>query len=118
VSFESYIGLVEVGVGLLPAGGGLTYIARRAAENAQAFNLTSDMLKFVNNGFTNAAMGKVSSSALEARQMGYLTDSDVVVANRDELLHVALTQAKSMNDSGWRPRLFNRLQDRLSDLWR
>jgi len=98
---ETYAGLVEVGVGLVPAGGGLTYIARRAAENA-ATAPGADLLSFLKEGFTAAAMAKVGTSALESRAFGYLLDSDVVVPNKDELLHVAVAQAKAMADSGWR----------------
>ena len=101
-TMETYMGLVEVGVGLIPAGGGLTYIARRAAETAQAANATSDFLKFLHIGFGNAATAKVSSSALEAKEMGFMLEDDIVVPNRDELLHVAITQAKAMFDSSYR----------------
>jgi len=104
VAMESYIGLVEVGVGLVPGAGGLTYIARRAAENAQA-STGSDLLPFLTEGFTAAAMAKVGTSALESRKLGYLLDSDIVVPNKDELLYVALQQAKAMADAGWRPPL-------------
>ena len=98
---ETYVGLVEVGVGLLPGGGGLTCIARRAAENATAASST-DLLAFVREGFTAAATAKVGTSALESRQLGYLLDSDVIVPHRDELLFVAIAQAKAMAASGWR----------------
>ncbi|RPE73117.1 3-hydroxyacyl-CoA dehydrogenase [Tibeticola sediminis] len=101
---ESYIGLVEVGVGLIPGGGGLTYIARRAAENAR-LSTGKDLLPFLSDGFTAAAMAKVGTSALESRKLGYLLESDVVVAHRDELLHVALNEARAMAESGWRPPL-------------
>ena len=103
---ESYVGLVEVGVGLIPGGGGLAAIARRAAEQARnAFpgNPNADLLPFLTEGFTNAAMAKVATSALEARQMGYLLWSDVIVPHKDELLFVASAQAKALFDSGWRP---------------
>lgn len=102
-TMESYIGLVEIGVGLIPAGGGLTYIARRAAENALAFNGTQNFLKFVQTGFEVTATAKVSSSALEARQMGFLLETDIIIPNRDELLYVAQTQAKAMFESGYIP---------------
>ncbi len=102
-AMESYIGLVEVGVGLIPGGGGLAYVARRAAEMASAGNANADLLKFVTDGFTNAAMAKVGTSAIESRKLGYLLWSDVIVPNKDELLHVAITQAKSMFASGYRP---------------
>jgi 3-hydroxyacyl-CoA dehydrogenase len=98
---ESYVGLVEVGVGLLPGGGGLTYIARRGAEKAKAANNT-DYLAFVKDGFQAAAMATVGTSALESRKLGYLLDDDVIVAHKDELLHVAIQQAKAMADAGWR----------------
>ena len=98
---ESYIGLVEVGVGLVPGAGGLTYIARRAAENAQ-FSTSKDLLPFLTEGFTAAAMAKVGTSAIESRKLGYLLDSDVIVPHKDELLYVALNEAKALAASGWR----------------
>jgi 3-hydroxyacyl-CoA dehydrogenase len=101
-AMESYVGLVEVGVGLVPGAGGLTYIARRAAENAQA-STDKDLLKFVIEGFTAAAMAKVGTSAIESRKLGYLLESDLIVPNKDELLYVALQQAKAMYDAGYRP---------------
>jgi 3-hydroxyacyl-CoA dehydrogenase len=101
-AMESYMGLVEVGVGLVPGAGGLTYIARRAAEMAAAGNANADIFKFVTDGFTNAAMAKVGTSAIESRRLGYLLWSDVVVPNKDELLYVAGQQAKAMFDSGYR----------------
>ena len=100
---ESYVGLVEVGVGLIPGGGGLAYIARRAAEMAAAGNANADVFKFLTDGFTNAAMAKVGTSAIESRKLGYLLWSDIVVPHKDELLHVAVAQAKAMLASGWRP---------------
>ncbi|GAP37071.1 3-hydroxyacyl-CoA dehydrogenase NAD-binding domain-containing protein [Piscinibacter sakaiensis] len=105
-AMESYVGLVEVGVGLIPGGGGLAYIARRAAEMAAAGGNTAavgDIQKFLIDGFTNAAMAKVATSAIEARRMGWLLWSDVIVPHKDELLHVALEQAKGLAASGWRP---------------
>lgn len=101
VAMESYIGLVEVGVGLVPGGGGLAYIARRAAENA-ASSTGKDLLPFLTEGFTAAAMAKVGTSALESRKLGYLLDSDVIVPHKDELLFVAINEAKAMFDSGYR----------------
>ena len=102
-AMESYVGLVEVGVGLIPGAGGLTYIARRAAEMAAAGNANADILTFLKDGFTTAAMAKVGTSAIDSRQLGYLLGSDVIVPHKDELLFVALTQAKALFDSGYRP---------------
>lgn len=98
---ESYIGLVEVGVGLIPGAGGLTYIARRAAENA-ATSTGKDLLPFLTEGFTAAAMAKVGTSAIESRSIGYLLESDLIVPHKDELLFVALNEAKAMFRAGYR----------------
>ena len=100
-AMESYIGLVEVGVGLVPGAGGLTYIARRAAEN-MALSTSKDLLPFLTEGFTAAAMAKVGTSALECRKIGYLLESDVIVAHKDELLFVAINEARAMAAQGYR----------------
>ncbi len=98
---ESYIGLVEVGIGLLPAGGGLKEIALRSAREARG----NDILQFLKNRFTLAATAAVSKSAVEAKSMGYLSKGDVIVLHPHELLHVAKTQALAMADAGYRPPL-------------
>ncbi len=100
-SIESYIGLVEVGVGLIPSGGGLKEAALRAAADAKG----NDLLQFLKNNFINAATAVVSKSALEARQLGYLKPDDVIVFNPYELLHVAKVEARAMFDAGYRPPL-------------
>jgi 3-hydroxyacyl-CoA dehydrogenase len=106
-AIESYIGLVEVGVGLIPGGGGLAYLARRAAEQVEAAKGVSgqngaELIGFVKEGFQAAAMAKVGVSAHESRKYGYLLDSDVIVPNKDEVLYVAIQQAKAMFESGYR----------------
>ena len=101
-AMESYMGFVEVGVGLVPGGGGLTYIARRAAEMAASGNANADIFKFLSDGFTSAAMAKVGTSAIESRKLGYLLCSDIIVPHKDELLFVATQQAKAMFESGYR----------------
>jgi 3-hydroxyacyl-CoA dehydrogenase len=98
-ALESYVGLVEVGVGLVPAGGGLKEIAVRAARDAKG----NDLLQFLKGYFTNAAMATVSKSALEAQKIGYLNADDVIVFNPFELLHVAKVEARAMFDAGYRP---------------
>ncbi len=100
-AMESYIGLVEIGVGLIPGAGGLTYIARRASENI-AKSTGKDILPFLTEGFTAAAMAKVGTSALESQKLGYLLESDTIVAHKDELLFVAINEAKAMAASGYR----------------
>jgi 3-hydroxyacyl-CoA dehydrogenase len=97
-TLESYIGLVEVGVGLIPAGGGLKELAVRAAADAKG----TDILQFLKTGFTHAAMAAVSKSAIEAQEMGYLRKDDVIVFNPYELLHVAKSQARALFDGGYR----------------
>jgi len=97
-SIESYIGLVEVGVGLVPAGGGLKEAALRAAADAKG----NDLLQFLKTYFLNAATANVSKSALEAQAMGYLKPSDTIVFNSYELLHVAKVEARAMYDAGYR----------------
>ncbi len=101
-AMESYMGLVEVGVGLIPGGGGLAYIARRAAEMAAAGNANADLFAFLRDGYMSAATAKVGTSAVENRKNGYLVEGDVVVPHKDELLYVATQQVKAMAESGWR----------------
>ena len=101
-AMESYMGLVEVSVGLIPGGGGLAYIARRAAEMAAAGNANADIFAFLKSGFTNAAMATVGTGAIDSRKLGYLLWSDVIVPNKDELLYVAIQQARALFESGYR----------------
>ena len=107
-SIESYMGLVEVGVGLIPGGGGVAHGARRAAEEHAAAP-DSYLLDYVKRYFTNAATANVSKSAREARQMGYLLDGDPVIFNTYELLGIALNEVKAMSASGYRPPLRARI---------
>lgn len=103
-SLESYIGLVEVGVGLIPGAGGLKEGALRAAQAAQAAGAT-DVFPFLRNWFMNVAMANVSKSALEAKQMGYLRPTDTIVFNNHELLWTAIGEAFAMHATGYRPAL-------------
>ncbi len=99
---ESYIGLVEAGVGLLPAGSGSREFALRAARSADA-SLTGDLTQYLAKPFETIAMAKASTSALEAKQLGLLADDDIVIPNAHELLYVAKQQALAMAASGNRP---------------
>ncbi len=99
---ESYIGLVEAGVGLLPAGGGLKEFAVRAS---QAAGPNGDVFAELKKGFEDAAMAKVSSSALEAKELGLMRAGDRVVMNAYELLEIAKAEALAMAESGYRPPL-------------
>ncbi len=101
VNIESYIGLVEVGVGLIPGAGGLTYGARRASESRESAPDVAP-LAFLRRYFMAAATAQVSRSAHEAMAMGYLLDSDRIVFNRHELLYRAVREARGMADAGYR----------------
>jgi len=101
-AMESYIGLVEVGVGLLPAGGGLKEAAIRAAQGVSLAG-NANYLDFIKGSFENAAMAKVSSSAQEAMKMAYLQKGDIIVPNVYELLALAQSQVKAMRYAGYRP---------------
>jgi 3-hydroxyacyl-CoA dehydrogenase len=98
------MGLVEVGVGLIPGAGGLLYGARRAAEE-RALAPDVPLLPFLKKYFMNAAMANVSKSAFEAQRMGYLLSADSIVFNVHELLGAAIQVAKGMAESGYRPPL-------------
>ncbi|MCB1769593.1 MAG: 3-hydroxyacyl-CoA dehydrogenase/enoyl-CoA hydratase family protein [Candidatus Competibacteraceae bacterium] len=98
-ALESYIGLVEVGVGLIPAGGGCKEFALRAMTEAKG----SDLLPFLRPYFEAMAMAKVSRSAEEAKQLGYLKPSDIIIFNPHELLHVAKAQVRALAEAGYRP---------------
>ena len=101
---ESYIGLVEVGVGLIPGAGGLKEGALHAARLAQQAGST-DVFPYLRAWFQNAAMANVSRSAFEAQQMGYLKPDDVIVFNSHELLWTAIGTAFAMHANGYRPPL-------------
>jgi len=104
-ALESYAGLVEAGVGLLPAGGGVKELAVRAVAQARG----GDIMPQIQNAFNLVAMGKTSSSGLEAKQMGLMTDEDVVICNAHELLYVAKQQARAMAESGFQAPLRSEL---------
>jgi 3-hydroxyacyl-CoA dehydrogenase len=109
-TLESYIGLVEVGVGLLPAGGGCKEMASRAAHDATRFASDNrvDVFPYLRKYFQQIAMGEVAKSAELAREMGYLKASDRIVMNRFELLHIAKEEAKALIASAYRPPLHAR----------
>jgi 3-hydroxyacyl-CoA dehydrogenase len=96
---ETYMGLVEAGVGLLPAGGGTKEMLLRSMSKAPSGSLELPFLKEV---FESIAMAKVSTSAGEARQLGFLTSSDSVVINRDHQIHYAKSAVLGMAEAGYR----------------
>ncbi len=100
-TLESYIGLVEVGVGLLPAGGGCKEFAMRAAADAKG----GDISPFLQKYFKAVAMAEVARSAEQARDIGYLRATDRIIMNRFELLDIAKAEARAMAAAGYRPPL-------------
>jgi 3-hydroxyacyl-CoA dehydrogenase len=100
-AFETYIGLPEIGVGLLPAGGGLKELALRAAQEANGDDPFHNVQKY----FKQVAMGEISSSAIDAKQKNYLRVSDTVVMNADEILFVAKQQILALTASNYHPPL-------------
>lgn len=106
---ETYCGLVEAGVGLIPAGGGTAAMARRAILGAGALggdNKATESLprqEAVRKVFETLGMAKVATSAAEARGMGFLGSGDVIVPNRDRLLATAKAEARRLADEGYAP---------------
>jgi len=100
---ESYIGQVEAGVGLVPAGGGCKELVRRVVSPVAKNTPNADLLPFMQRIFETIAMAKVSASAEEGRQWGFLTPADRIVMNRDHLLHEAKRMVLEMAEADYRP---------------
>jgi len=98
-AFETYIGLVEAGVGLLPAGGGLKEIARRTAKES----FGKDLYPMLEHYFKKVAMAAVAGSALEAKKIGFLKANTEVVMNAKEILYVAKAKVNYLHDKGYVP---------------
>jgi 3-hydroxyacyl-CoA dehydrogenase len=97
---ESYIGLVEVSVGLIPGGGGTKELLARAMEAAPA---ADDLLPFVQQVFETIGFAKVSTSARHAHALGYLRDVDGETMNRERLMADAKALALARVREGYRP---------------
>ncbi|GAB3923329.1 3-hydroxyacyl-CoA dehydrogenase/enoyl-CoA hydratase family protein [Larkinella terrae] len=95
---ELYMGLVEVGVGLIPAGGGTKEMAARASDLYQTGDPELNILQSI---FMNIATAKVSTSAQEAREMNYLLPSAQVVLNRNRLIAEAKQVAIELAENGY-----------------
>ena len=106
MALESYVGLVEAGVGLIPAGGGSKEFALQAHNLAQRA-AGGDVFPYIQESFQTIAMAKVAKSALEAVQMGFGKASDDILFNAHELLYAALHRARAMAEAGYRPPLVN-----------
>ncbi len=99
---ESYIGLVEVGVGLIPAGTGSKEVVRRIVSGPMA-TPNAQVLGFLQQAFEQVGLGKVATSAVEAREMHYLRQADRIVMNPEHLLAEAKREALALAESGYRP---------------
>ncbi len=97
---ETYIGLVEVGVGLIPAGGGTKELTMRAMDKAKA-TPDADPLAFLKKTFETIAMGKVATSAQEARSFGILRDSDAISMNGDRQIADAKADVLALAATGY-----------------
>ena len=95
---ETYMGLVEAGVGLIPAGGGTKELARRIVSRPLGITPDVTPLPFVQKAFETIAMARTSSSALEAREMGFLEEDDRIVMNADHLLAAARREVENLAD--------------------
>jgi len=99
---ETYIGLVETGVGLIPAGGGSTAMARDAAERA-AGEARADLFSFFRANLETIAAARVSTSAEEARSLGLLGPADLATADPDRQWSDAAATARHLAELGYRP---------------
>jgi 3-hydroxyacyl-CoA dehydrogenase len=101
-SAETYMGQVEFGVGLVPAGGGCKEILRRVVSPPMK-TPNAEVLPFLQQAFELVGLAKVSTSAAEARQMGFLQPCDKIVVNQDYLLSEAKQTVLDMVAEGYRP---------------
>lgn len=92
---ETYMGLVEVGVGLIPAGGGTTEVVFRFTSELASYE-EADLFEAVKRAFQLIAMAKTSTSALDARKLGFLRDRDRITMNRDRLLADAVARVAEL----------------------
>ena len=99
---ETYMGLVEVGVGLIPAGGGCMEILRRRVNPVMRTD-NADVLPVMQDVFTQIATAQVGTSAWEGKKLGYLRDTDSINMNSDLRLQVAKETALALAASNTRP---------------
>jgi 3-hydroxyacyl-CoA dehydrogenase len=100
---ETYMGLVEIGVGLIPAGGGTKEMLLRCTEGIPASVVDADLLPFVRQAFETVAMAKVATSAKEAKKLGYMRPTDKITINRDYLIHNAKKTVLDLAEESYRP---------------
>lgn len=101
---ELYTGLVEVGVGIIPAGGGTKEMLLRALDSIPKGMDDADPFPFVKRAFETMALAKVSTSAREAKALGYLREDDTISMNADRLIADAKREVLALAQSGYAPR--------------
>jgi 3-hydroxyacyl-CoA dehydrogenase len=101
-ALETYMGQVEIGVGLLPGAGGNKEVYLRCIEGIPE-GVTPDLLPFLRKAFETIAMAKVSTSAEEGRKLGFLRSTDKISANVDHLLYDAKQMVLAILQEGFRP---------------
>jgi 3-hydroxyacyl-CoA dehydrogenase len=99
---ETYLGLVEVGVGLIPAGGGTKEMLARSVA-ARPAGSQADLLPYVQRAFETIAFGKVSMSGPDALRLGYLRPTDAFTMNKDRLIADAKARALARVAEGYQP---------------
>jgi 3-hydroxyacyl-CoA dehydrogenase len=97
---ETYIGLVELGVGLIPAAGGTKEMLLRSVARAGK-DAENELFPHLREAFETIALAKVSGSAHEARKLGFLSDSDGISMNRDRLIQDAKARVLQLADAGY-----------------
>lgn len=100
-SAETYMGLVEFGVGIIPAGGGCKELLRRMVAPHVAHGV--DMLPHLQRVFETIAYAKISESGQHAREMGFLAQTDPIIMNDSQLIGHAKAEALALVDQGWMP---------------
>jgi 3-hydroxyacyl-CoA dehydrogenase len=98
---ETYIGLVEVGVGIIPAGGGTKEMLLRVMDSIPKGVSDADPFPFVKRAFETIALAKVATSAEEARSLGFLTKDDSISMNADRLIADAKKEVLALSASGY-----------------
>jgi 3-hydroxyacyl-CoA dehydrogenase len=98
-ALETYIGLVEVGVGIVPAGGGCKELLRRVVSPAMRAAPDAPPLPFVQRVFETIGLAKVATSAVEARELGFLEEHDVIVLDADHQLAAARREVLDLADA-------------------
>lgn len=98
---ETYIGMVEAGVGLLPSGGGLAEMSDRILSTNHKHN---DKQQSMSDVLTNIGMAKVSTNAYEAKRYGYLRDTDSIILNVEQRVEAALNKARLESEMNYIPK--------------